>query len=798
MKVKEMLQGDNVVEFQEPEKEDESKSNVAEAEDGIDDSRKLLAQNLQEKVGEGVKLDVTEPQLRDSKQDEDCEANVAYSTKDSEEKVTANDVVDDGKVQENDAVDVVVVETQSPETQTQTLVEPKFSEPEQDESNLGHSAKEADGSSKGLVQNLEAKVGVDTVDDGKVQENNAVDVVVVETQSPETQTQTLVEPKFGEPEQDESNLGHSAIEADGSSKSLVQNLEAKVGVDTVDHAKIPENDVVDFVVVETQFPETQTQTLVEPKIGEPEQDERNLGHLAKETDENSKEVVQNLEENVAKISEDDELIDQFAQEQNGNAALKDDAMAQHELKDDAMAQHELNKKAMAAAEASSSVSNKEQPKEFFLVLTDSGRAVLGFKGENGKFLVSKKHCEVLKQGRQGNTEGRQFEGTTRIFLRPKIPPDSDKNEREEESEDEKKKKASLLQWLKIHKDSEDETTQFLTALKTRASQIGVELSSEFINCFLILSAWEPVAKTLKQYKNQTPPSLVTSSLLICFNMAADHFKLSRKEGGKGIEHLFSEVQDVLQLFQQALNCLEDALCGSHILETEEDLSSVKVKGLVDTAGKTLELLKYIARSKMSMFNGILDEQLKENIGEVWNNLEKENGGSSVMAYILKGAKYVRDKQVDFEQSHPQATRYGKYFVKTAVGFPGSLILDYPKAYGIVDGLTKFIKAPRIEKKKRALETAVDTMAWTGLCYVGKKLKGQAPSGIDLLQVIWEQVPSTVSSTQPPVKQEQENFSGYWVASVDEDDDTVIIDLFEEEVNHGGVKIEDLEDWVHLE
>lgn len=46
------------------------------------------------------------------------------------------------------------------------------------------------------------------------------------------------EPKFGEPEP-ERNLGHSAKEVNGSSKGLVQNLEEKVGIDTVDNAKIP-------------------------------------------------------------------------------------------------------------------------------------------------------------------------------------------------------------------------------------------------------------------------------------------------------------------------------------------------------------------------------------------------------------------------------------------------------------------------------------------------------------------------------------------------------------------------------
>lgn len=62
-----------------------------------------------------VKLgDVTESKLWESKQDEDGEANVAYSTKDSEDKVAANNVVDDGKVQAND---VVVVETQPPSNQ---------------------------------------------------------------------------------------------------------------------------------------------------------------------------------------------------------------------------------------------------------------------------------------------------------------------------------------------------------------------------------------------------------------------------------------------------------------------------------------------------------------------------------------------------------------------------------------------------------------------------------------------------------------------------------------------------------
>jgi hypothetical protein len=102
----------------------------------------------------------------------------------------------------------------------------------------------------------------DAVDDGKVQAND-VDVVVVETQPPETQTRTLVEPKFGEPEPGERNLGHSAKEADdGSSTGLVQNLEEKVGIGTVDNAKIPDNDVDDFVAVETQLPETQLQTLV--------------------------------------------------------------------------------------------------------------------------------------------------------------------------------------------------------------------------------------------------------------------------------------------------------------------------------------------------------------------------------------------------------------------------------------------------------------------------------------------------------------------------------------------------------
>lgn len=125
-------------------------------------------------------------------------------------------------------------------------------------------------------------------------------------------------------------------------------------------------------------------------------------------------------------------------------------------------------------------------------MSDSGKAVLGIKGENGKFIVSEKNCEVLKQSRQGNTEGRQFEGTIKIFLRPRIPLDSDKNEREEE-----KKKESLLRWLEIHKDSDIDgvTTQFFTDLKTRACRIGAELSCEFVKCFVILSAWEPVAKT---------------------------------------------------------------------------------------------------------------------------------------------------------------------------------------------------------------------------------------------------------------------------------------------------------------
>lgn len=109
------------------------------------------------------------------------------------------------------------------------------------------------------------------------------------------------------------------------------------------------------------------------------------------------------------------------------------------------------------------IQTKDSQKIFFLVLSDSGKAVLGIKGENGKFIVSEKNYEVLKQSRQGNTEGRQFEGTIKIFLRPRIPPDSDKDEREEE-----KKKESLLRWLEIHKDSDIDgvTTQFFTDLKT--------------------------------------------------------------------------------------------------------------------------------------------------------------------------------------------------------------------------------------------------------------------------------------------------------------------------------------------
>lgn len=163
--------------------------------------------------------------------------------------------------------------------------------------------------------------------------------------------ENVVEPKVQEPEKEDESERKLGID-ESMAQHETQPLKASP-LHGMDHSRkllVQENDV-DAVVVETQTPEAQTQTLVETKFREPEPDERNLGHSDKEADENSKGVVQNLEQKVgvnafdnANIPEDDEVIDQFAQEENENGALENDAMAEYEL----------NKEEIAAAEASSS------------------------------------------------------------------------------------------------------------------------------------------------------------------------------------------------------------------------------------------------------------------------------------------------------------------------------------------------------------------------------------------------------------------------------------------------------------